>query len=200
MILIMYKLIPPAMMPYVLWFCILFFGLGFFVAIKQRNWKNLIASLIFVVGSFWMLTSTGNTPLSFKAAAHPLTQHFFRPTYPGYKNPRKALTFAEKKDQVAIAFLTADDAAELGPYNGKVIFIMKNTKIGGYTFKHNGKYYYLLERITNWKEDDPNYSYQIDAIPIHETHSDIAGKYVNVAGYGESHAKKGLGDTFEDAP
>lgn len=196
----MYNWIPKSILPYLGWFVIIFSGLAFLVAVKQKNGKNTISSLIFIAAGVWMLAPSGRLLPTFKAAAHSTIQHPFRPTYPGYKDPRKALTFAEKKDRFAIAFGTADDAAELGPHDGKVLFIMKNTKIGHYTFKHNGKYYYLLERMTHWKQDDPNYSYEIDAIPIHESHKDIASKYVNIDGYGQSHAKEGLGDTYEDAP
>ncbi|APR07641.1 hypothetical protein FAM21834_01525 [Lentilactobacillus parabuchneri] len=119
-------------------------------------------------------------------------------SYPGYKSPRKALTFAEKHDAVDIAVGTIDDTDDMGPTDGNSVYILKNTKKNGYTFKHDGKYFYLLERITDY--DGDTYHYQYDAIPVNYKKKEIPAKYTNVdtswdGGYG----RESLGDSYSTA-
>lgn len=171
------------------WFAIIFFASVAYINFKVGKRKLGIISILFVLVGVSMLISTKNP--SKKASM----------SYPGYKSPSKALDFAEKHDQFAIAVGSADIYTGYGPTNGIVIFIMKNTKTKGYTFKHNGKYYYVLKRITKVNSGSNDYEYQYDAIPIHYAKESVTSKYINVSNaYTQGHAKEGLGHTQNEIP
>ncbi|WP_285213841.1 hypothetical protein [Lactiplantibacillus plantarum] len=124
--------------------------------------------------------------------------------WPGYTNPEQAINFAAKRDQFNITLYTVDDVGGAGPTAGNAIYILENTHKKGYVFKHDGKYFYLLERVTYIDNvDDPTskYSYAVDAIPVDQK-GDIPGDYrsVNIQEYTGGHAKEAVGLKYSDLP
>jgi len=123
--------------------------------------------------------------------------------YPGYTNGRQAINFVEKHDHTQIVLYTVDDEYGNGPTDGNSVYLLKNTKKNGYVFKYDGKYFYLLQRITYITDvGDPysSYRYQVDAIPVDQK-GDLPMKYVNVDGklYTQGKSTTAIGDDYTTA-
>lgn len=165
------------------WIGLIFFGLGSWALFSQKKMGSGALSLILATVSLvFIIRGT---------------------SYPGYTNARQALTFAEKHEaEVALLFMV-DDQDGNGPTDGNAIYLLKNTKKKGYVFKHNDKYFYLLERITYITDvSDPysSYRYQVDAIPVDQK-GKIPTKYLNIDSdaYTEGHSSESIGDSYHNA-
>lgn len=165
------------------WFGLIFFGLGSWILFSQKKMGNGVLCLILASISLVFIIRGAN--------------------YPGYTNARQALTFAEKHESGVVVLDMVDDQYGNGPTDGNAVYLLKNTKKKGYVFKHNDKYFYLLERITYITDvGDPysSYRYQVDAIPVDQKGS-IPAKYLNIDSdaYTEGHSSESLGDSYHDA-
>jgi len=124
--------------------------------------------------------------------------------WPGITNPEQAIKFAAKRDRFNITLYTVDPQGIQGPTEGNSIYLLENTKKKGYVFKHDGQYFYLLERITyidNLYDPASRYSYQVDAIPVNQK-GDISGDYknINIKEYTGGHAREGIGLPYDKIP
>ena len=122
---------------------------------------------------------------------------------PGYHSAKSALNYAEKHDQVALALDGYDDAGALGWVNGRSVAIMKNEGNAGYSFNHNGKYYYILRRVTNVDDRDSfktDFNYEYDAIPINCHKKYLSSKLENVSySWLGGNGKVALNDSYDHA-